>query len=198
MRIYDQLDEMKSLIAQGDWDGIEKAAKKRCEKLAGKEIATEIAEISLTEYSDELEEALKRAYEEAEEAEAPAVYFEYDMDNEWNGALYVCPEYAPEDEEDDDWATNSDSELEAPNKPEFAEIYREDFDEDDIDRGVNGYLIARTVAAFGRCVDSLPEPDFAVCVGFLDQDGIFRIREGEGFVNDEEDFDDEDEMDDEE
>lgn len=189
---------MKSLIAQGDWDGMEKAAKKRCEKLAGKEIAKQISEVNLSEYTDELEEALKRAYEEAEEAEAPAVYFEYDMDTDWNGALYVCPEYAPEDEDDDDWATNSDEELEAPSNPGFAELYRETFDETDEDRGVNGYLIARTVAAFGRCVDALPDPDFAVCVGFLDQEGVFRIREGEGYVDEDYDEDEDDEMDDEE
>lgn len=201
MRIYDQLEEMKEYIAEGDWDGLEKVARKRCEKLAGKDIAAKIDDIELTEYADELEEGLKRAYEEAEELGALAVYFDYDMDNQWNGAFFLCNEYTPEEEEDDDWAADCDDELEGPAMPEMAELYAATFDASDKDRGINGYLIARTVAAFGRVVDSLPDPEnLAVCIGFHDQEGLLRIRENEDMeydLDDEEADEDDDEEDEE-
>lgn len=201
MRIYDQIDEMKDFIAEGDWDGLEKAARKRCEKLAGKEIAKQIAEVDLSEYGEELEEGLKRAYEEAEDIGAAAVNFEYEMENHWNGAFYICSEYSPEDEEDDDWAAVPDEEVEGPSCPELAELFAATFDVNDKDRAINGYLIARTIAAFGRCVDVLPDPEVAVTIGFHDQDGVLRIRESEddGYDSDDDDDmdDDDDEMDEE-
>lgn len=179
MRIYDQIEEMKEFIAEGDWDGLEKAARKRCEKLSGKEVTRKIEEIDLSDYMEELEEGLKRAYEEAEEIDAVAVYFEYEMENQWTGAYFLCSEYNPEEEEDDDWASVPDEELEGPASPEMAELYDAAFDANDKARGVNGYLIARTIATFGRCVDILPDPEVAVCIGFHDQDGVLRIREGD-------------------
>lgn len=196
VRIYDQIEEMKEFIAEGDWDGLEKAAKKRCEKLAGKDKAKKVADVDLTDYVEELEEGLKRAYEEGEELGAMAVYFEYDMENQWNGAYFLCTEYTPEDEEDDDWATACEEEIEGPAAPELAELYASTFDTNDEDRGVNGYLIARTIASFGRCVDILPDPECAVCIGFHDQEGVLRIREGDELEYDVDD-DDEDEDEDE-
>ena len=193
MRIYDQIEEMKEFIAEGDWDGLEKSAQKRCEKLAGKEAAKKIADVDLSDYMEELEEGLKRAYEEGEDLGALAVYFEYDMENHWNGAYYLCTEYSPEDEEDDDWATSADEEIEGPSSPELAGLFVGSFDTNDKDRGVNGYLIARTVAAFGRCVDALPDPECAVCVGFHDQETVLRIREGDELEYDLDDDDDDEE-----
>lgn len=192
MRIYDQIEEMKDFIAEGDWDGLEKAARKRCEKLAGKEVTRQITDIDLSEYMEELEEGLKRAYEEAEEIEAAAINFEYELENHWNGAFYICSEYSPEDEEDDDWAAVPDEEVEGPSCPELAELFAASFDANDKDRGINGYLIARTIAAYGRCVDVLPDPDVAVCIGFHDQDGVLRIREGDELGYEMDDDDDED------
>lgn len=196
MRIYDQIEEMKDFIAEGDWDGLEKAARKRCEKLAGKDAAKKIADVDLADYMEELEEGLKRSYEEAEEIDAVAVYFEYEMENHWTGAFFLCSEYNPEEEEDDDWATVPDEEIEGPAAPELADLFETSFDGDDKDRGINGYLIARTIAAFGRCVDILPDPEVVVCIGFHDQEGVLRIREIED--EDYESDDDDDENDDEE
>lgn len=192
MKIYDQIEEMKDYIAEGDWDGLEKSAKKRCEKLAGKDVAKKISDLDLSDYMEELEEGLKRAYEEAEEIGAAAVNFEYEMENHWNGAFYLFTEYNPEEEEDDDWASVPDEEVEGPSFPELAELFAGGFDTTDKDRGINGYLIARTIATFGRCVDILPDPEVAVCVSFHDQDGVLRIREGDDNGYDSDDDDDED------
>jgi len=196
VHIEDQLEEMRSYIASGDWDGLEKSARKRAEKLAGKDAAAAIAKVDLSQYTEQLGELMKDVFESAEEQEAAAVYFEYDMDNSWSGTFFVCQDYAPEEEEDDDWAADYDEEVEGPELGELAELYESGFDTNDTERGVNGYLIARTIAAFGRAVHEMPDSEFAVCIGFHDQDRVTRIREAEGRMLDSDD--DEDEEDDDE
>ncbi len=195
MRIEDQLEEMRGYIARNDWDGLENTARKRAEKLAGKEIATKIAAVDLSAYSEQLEDAMKDIFESAEDQDAAAVYFEYDMEHQWSSTFFVCPDYSPEDEEDDDWAADADEELEGPECAELAEHFDSEFDATPKERGINGYLIARTIAAFGRCVETMPDGEFAVCIGYHDQDRVTRIREslGHGMNAD----DDEDEEDDE-
>lgn len=193
VRIDEQLAEMRSYISRNDWDGLEKNARKRAEKLAGKEAAAKVADIDLGDYVEQLEDALKEAFEAAEEQEAAAIFFEYDMEHDWSSTLHICQEYNPEDEEDDDWSKEADEELDGPECPELAALYESDFDSDDEERAVNGYLIARTVAAVGRCIEEMPDSDFAVCVGFPDQDLLTRIRETEGrAISDDDDEDDED------
>ncbi len=198
MRIEDQLEEMRSYIANNDWDGLEKNARKRAEKLAGKELAAAVAKVDLSKYTEQLEDVMKDAFESAEQQEASAVYFEYDMDNQWSGTFFVCPDYSPEDDEDDDWAADYDEEFEGPENADLTELYESGFDTDDRERGLNGYLIARTVATFGRCVEEMPDSEFAVCIGFHDQDLVTRIREAEGhLLGGNDDDDDEEEEDDE-
>ncbi|MGI8907616.1 MAG: hypothetical protein ACR2IE_14125 [Candidatus Sumerlaeaceae bacterium] len=196
VRIDDQLEEMRGYIARSDWDGLENNARKRAEKLAGKEITAKIAAVNLSAYSEQLEDAMKDVFESAEEQDAAAVYFEYDMEHNWSGTFFVCHDYMSEDEEDDDWAREGDEEMDGPESPELAEFFDSDFDSSNKERGVNGYLIARSLAVFGRCAETMPDGDFAVCIGYHDQDHVTRIRESHGHSMSGSD-DDEDEEDDE-
>ena len=195
VRIDDQLEEMRPYIARGDWDGLENSARKRAENVAGKEIAAKIAAVDLSSYAEQLEETMKDIFENAEEEEAGAVYFEYDMERQWSSTFFVCPDYVPEEEEDDDWAREADEEVDGPECAELAEFFDPDFDSSTKERGVNGYLIARTIATFGRCVEIMPDSEFAVCIGYHDQDRVTRIRESQGHSMSA--TDDEDEEDDE-
>jgi hypothetical protein len=195
VRIDDQLEEMRGYIARGDWDGLENNARKRAEKLAGKEAASKIAAVDLAAYSEQLEDAMKDVFESAEEQEAAAVYFEYDMDHDWSSTFYVCMDYLPEDEEDDDWAREGEEEMDGPECPELAAFFEAEFDSSNKERGINGYLIARTVATFGRCAETMPDGDFAVCIGYHDQDHLTRIRESHGHSMGAGDDDDEEEDD---
>lgn len=195
VRIDEQLEEMKAYIARTDWDGLENNARKRAEKLAGKEITAKIAAVDMSAYSEQLEDAMKDIFESAEEQDAAAVYFEYDMEHQWSSTFFVCPDYQPEDEEDDEWARESDEELDGPDCPELAEFFESEFDTSAREQGINGYLIARTVAAFGRCAETMPDGEFAVCIGYHDQDQVTRIRESLGHSVNSADDDDEEEDD---
>jgi hypothetical protein len=198
VRIKELLDDMKTYIAAGDWEGLEKHARKRCEKLTGKTQAAQIAELDMSAYVEHLEDTTREVFESAEEHEAAAIVYEFEMENNWAGTFVICPEYTPEEDEDDDWANDCDEEIDGPECPELAEFYEEGFDSTDAEIGVNAYLIARTVAAFGKCVETMPDSEFAVCIGYNDQELFTRIREAEGRALDAVDEEDEEEEDEEE
>jgi hypothetical protein len=60
---------------------------------------------------------------------------------------------------------------------EFGGLYMAGFDRPETAKGINLYLIARTVAVFGRCSERFKDINFAVCIAYHDQDPIMRIYE---------------------
>ena len=85
--------------------------------------------------------------------EAKAIYFEYNLDNEWDSQFYICEEYFSLEEEDDDWASEWTYDVEGPKSIELADVYAENgFDINEKAIGINLYLIARTVCSFYECV----------------------------------------------
>ena len=104
------------------------------------------------------------ALQAAARCRANAVYFEYDLDNDWQSAFFLCEKYKPESAQDDDWACDWIENFSGPDFPEASDIYRENhFDRTPIAKGSTLYLIARTVAAFGRCFEQAPSPAITTC-----------------------------------
>ena len=73
--------------------------------LASKGYAERIKAIYLGAYEESIRLALYEAIQIATSEEAKAIYFEYDLDNEWDSQFYICEEYFSLEEEDDDWAS---------------------------------------------------------------------------------------------
>lgn len=65
--------------------------------------------------------------------------------------------------------------------PDFSEasvFYLENhFDRTPLAKGSTLYLVARTIAAFGRCVKELEASGLTICIAFHDQTPITRISE---------------------
>ena len=182
MKIFDHLDKMYEDICESEWDDVETKYRELTLKLAGTKIVREIDAIDIDDYEKSIMQTLYEAVETAEKASAGAIYFEYDMDNNWQGCFYICPAYYREEEEDEDWATDYDEEIEGPDLPAYADIYNEygGAGGNKAEIGTTLYLIARTVCAFWRCVEQLPyTPALAICIGYHGQDYIWRIREME-------------------
>lgn len=178
MDIFKLLNRLHKLAPKGQWDALEEHYYEKAVKLAGQKTADLIRNVDVTSYSQTIETALRKTVEEALEENAAAILYEYDLDNEWTGQICWCSEYFPEDKaESDDWAAGAIG-NELPPFPELARYYDEDFSGSKSTSGTNAYLIARTTAMFGRCVDKLPPLDMAVCIAFHDQDPLTRIREG--------------------
>ena len=93
--------------------------------LASTEYAERIKVIDVESYKVSIRVGLDAAVEMATNEEAKAIYFEYDLDNEWTSQFYICEEYAPLEEEDDDWASEWTYDVEGPESVELADMYNE-------------------------------------------------------------------------
>ena len=177
MNIYNYIEQMSSYINAKDWQGLESNFKKNAEFLAGKEHASEIAEVDLSSYQNSLCAKLSIAVEKARNSNAKAIYFEYDLDNDWQSYFFVCQNYNQQTIQNDDWACDWIDELKGNDFSLFGDLYVTGFDSTEVAKGVNLYLIARTIATFGRCCEMHQDNNFAICIAFHDQDPIMRIYE---------------------
>ncbi|SFX84754.1 hypothetical protein SAMN04487866_1441 [Thermoactinomyces sp. DSM 45891] len=146
-----------------------------CAGFASKEDAERIKAINLETYKGELETSLLEVLNLSKERLTRAIYYEYDLDNNWDSHFFLCSNYRPLAEQDDDWACDWEDVVKGPNLKEFAEIYSENgFDSSSKAIGITLYLTARTVCAFASvCYGT--DRNIPLCIGFHDQDPIVRI-----------------------
>ncbi|PET36301.1 hypothetical protein CN514_24665 [Bacillus sp. AFS001701] len=113
------------------------------------------------------------------ELDSKAIYFKYDLDHNWESAFYICEEYIPLVEGDEDWACNWTDEFRGPSLKQFGEIYEKDgFDRSNLAIGTTIFLVARTVISYIRALDELPNQiSIPIRIAFHDQDTIIRINE---------------------
>lgn len=162
MNIYDYIEQMTSHINAKEWDSLESHFKSVAESLAGKEYISKIAEVNLSSYQNSLCKELSFAVKKARNLSAKAVYFEYDLDNEWQSYFFVCQDYNPQTLGDDGWACDYLDKVEGSSLPPLGDLYISDFDSTETAKGANLYLIARTIVAFGRCCEKYQDEKFAI------------------------------------
>ncbi|ENB9403775.1 TPA: hypothetical protein ACGW5B_001813 [Bacillus paranthracis] len=174
MDMFQYLEEMQEDIFLLSVERIELKYFEICSMLASAEYAERIKAIDLESYKEGIRGGLDAAVEMTTDEEAKAIYFEYDLDNEWNSQFYICEEYAALEEEDDDWASEWIYDVEGPKCIELADVYAENgFDTNEKAMGITLYLIARTVCSFiSAC--SVVQSSIPICIGFHDQDPIIR------------------------
>ena len=175
--IYDQLDELQMQLRTHPLSRIEEYYYTRCRDIAGNATANQIKAVPLDEYQKKLTEELQQSLTRIKKGEGRAVYFEYDMDDNWQGSFYLCTEYVPNE---DEWACEWEDVLEGPSLPDFGEcIMTYGFDKNETSVAVTMYLIARTVCAFSDVVNSVKEAkSVPIAIGYHDQDGIFHVNNG--------------------
>lgn len=129
--------------------------------------------VSLEDYQAQLEKGLHRAFQLAKRTFSQAVYFEYDLDNNWDSVFTVCKEYFPPEADNEDWAVPGPGtrDFPGPSLPEFAELYT------NFDTPETLSLIAATVLVFAKaCRNAASDPHgVQLCIAFHDQDPIFRL-----------------------
>jgi len=172
--IFQYLDEMQEDIFSLAVGQIEVKYYDMCSMLASGMHAERIKLIPLDTYEESMRIGVREALEVVECEEAKAIYFEYNLDNEWDSQFYICEEYVPLEEEDDDWASEWTYNIEGPRSVELADMYAENgFDTNEKAIGITLYLIARTVCSF-MSVCSEVKSNIPICIGFHDQDPIIR------------------------
>jgi hypothetical protein len=176
----DLLDKFRPLLRKQAWSAVEALGMRQATKLASKEQAESIAAIDTGRYEAALRRMLAKSLTLAAKQDALALYFEFDLDNEWSSACFACSEYRPERAHDDEWACDCDGSVTGPRFAKFAELYQTTqgtFDGSDFSRGTTALLIARTLACTGSALKVSPKPTIPICVGYHDQDRVFRIWE---------------------
>jgi hypothetical protein len=177
--IFEHLNSIRAVAATKDWNALESKYRATCEELSGLELAAKISALDFVSYEEALMYPLRETVSLASKSEAAAIYFEFDLDNAWSSAFFVCPDYRPEVEGDDDWAAEYDDEVEGPDFPEASDLYLENgFDRSDRAIGATLYLVARTLVALGRTVVRTDCGAINVCAGFHEQDPVVRLQEG--------------------
>ena len=179
MNIFEHLDELQVDLRRKNLNEIEEKYFNLCCELAGADRASAIKQVDLNNYLNYLKSGLGQSIKIAQEQAARAIYFEYDLDNNWDSTFFICEEYNVLEDEDDDWASDWSEDFEGPSLEQFANIYELDgFGGDNAAIGSTVYLVARTVSAFTRAYKSLSDKSSAaVCIAFHDQDPIIRIKE---------------------
>lgn len=184
LHVAETLERMEPDVSAGRWDRVETSGREACLRLAGPAAVKQIDAVSLRGYQSELRTGLERAVKSAREVGAIAIYFEYDLDNDWEGQFFLCGEYVPQLELEtadggEDWASDWLEALPGPSQGELARVYASQggFAETPEQAGRTAFLVARTVATFGRAAEGLDTQRLALCVAYHDQSGIMRIRE---------------------
>ncbi|PEB59518.1 hypothetical protein COM79_02265 [Bacillus cereus] len=174
MDIFQDLEEMQEDVFSLAVEQIEAKYYDICCMLASTECAERIKAIDLESYKESIRVGLDAAVEMATNEEAKAIYFEYDLDNEWDSQFYICEEYFPMEEEYDDWASEWTYNIEGPGSVELADMYNENgFDTSEKAIGITLYLIAKTLCSF-ISIRSEVQSNIPICIGFHDQDPIMR------------------------
>jgi len=178
MTIYERLAEMNPYIERSDWDGLERGYLSIAASLVGAPVLKRAEAVDFSQYEAGLRKPLGQALTRAGEPGVKAIYFEYDLDNNWKSAFYLCLSYFSEDQQDNDWAADWEQRIPGPDLPAASTVYREHgFAKTDTAKGITLYLVARTVASFGRVVSQARRIGKPICIGFHDQDPIMRMRE---------------------
>ncbi|WP_195696752.1 hypothetical protein [Priestia megaterium] len=177
MNIFDCLDELQAELFEKSYEELEAKYYELCSTNVEGNEAKRIRNINVDIFEAQLKSSFQEVLHITNEHSAKAIYFEYDMENNWESIFFVCEEYSSLSEGDDGWASDWIDEIEGPSHKEFAQVYKENgFDTTDKARAITLFLIVRTLIAFGTVAKSM-KLDVPLCIGFHDQDPVMRIKE---------------------
>lgn len=173
MDIYQFVVDNQRLIDERDWDGYEQSAQVAARGLTTKRRAHKVADTDLSEYIRALEQLIRSAVADADERSATALYFEYDLDNGWESAAFFCQSFEPPIVPFVEWPADFEEHVQGPGLPQFSRAFRRyGWTDTDESKAMVILTVARTIAAFGRALDSVGAGPRPWAIGFHDQDPI--------------------------
>lgn len=174
--IFAELTKMQDRLLTNTWDVFQTHYEGQC-AAANPEVARQIADTELNYYNDRHYDAYCKALKKARSADALAIYFEYDIDNDWQSSFFVCKEYADLEVGDDDWACRWLAQVRGSCISKFAGVYNatDKFCRTPEATAITLFLIARTAAALKMTVARKPPGTIKICIGFHDQNPIHRL-----------------------
>jgi uncharacterized protein (TIGR02996 family) len=160
---------MWPFVQKRDYGGLEEAYRADCVKHAGEAAAKAVDDLPFNRYQTALTTGLKRAIAGCDAENATAIYLRIRPDIQWDGKYHVSNAVVANAFEPHEEYSYSGpvTEFDAPSFPEAAGVRDEYRDRKPLDPGgVRHYLLARTVAAFGRCLarNKAPVPVYFSCM----------------------------------
>jgi uncharacterized protein (TIGR02996 family) len=166
---------MNRFVLAQDYAGLEAEYRRLCEELSGELLTREIDELPFDRYAKKLHKGYKRAVTGLAAKLGRCIFLRLRPDIEWQGKFHVqandpgikepCEEFSYE---------GPKAEFAGPSFPEAARIYAQrPIFEGTQPSGAALYLLARTIAAFGRCVSAFSDP---APVYFSCMYAVFRMK----------------------
>lgn len=183
---YDEfLNLVQTFVKHNDWAGLESYFNQYCAHFISDKIAADIQKVDLADCGVYLRNKALEALKLGKAYNVSAIYYEYNMWNDWASQFYICPDYNPVGANDDGWVQMFiplKGELEGyepsadNNSFEFSKAL---FDCKNIEErtAAEYYLAARTTAVFGRAIEEIDFGNIALCCGFQGQQSVTRIYE---------------------
>ncbi len=171
---------LNTFSRRNDWPNLEPHFYQLACQHAGPELASLIRSVDLTDYTARLQEFLYQECLRLSHHAVRALYFEFDPAHLWDSRLFICDRYTRGAAGDETWASHWIDSVSGPNLPEFARLYQQHGGlngKNETETAVSFYMIARTVAAYGKAVDSAPTHKMAVCIGHRGQARLTRVLE---------------------
>lgn len=164
------LRAMNRLVRARDYTGLENAYRRLCQALAGAEIRAEIDCLPFDDYEEKLHEGVQKVLDILPKKRGKAIYLRIRSDIQWMGEFHLQANdlAVTGDEVPQEFSHEAPiAAIQGPDFPEAAQIYqRHPLHAGTRPSGPALYLLARTLAAFGRCLAGydLPTPVYFSCV----------------------------------
>ena len=180
MNYYNYFLDFEKFIIDGDLKGAEDFALKTAKELGlSDRLLKTINSVDVSKYEKSIEEAIPEAIEVAKEFNAKAIYFDYDIYNDWDSYLFICSDYNDIEKDDEDWSTKWVASINTVSLFDYADIFlkeaNQDFFEGSNDTAILLMLIAKTNILFAKAALKYKDCGFKICIGYHDQDIATRI-----------------------
>lgn len=173
-RFSSELRLMPFWVRRRDWPGLDGHFRRFAAHTCGAKVADAIAAVDLAEYRRDLADALQLALHAAAEERASVIAYLHRPHEDWSGAFCVYQRSPISPEGDQRRMGTCVAEVPGPPCTDLARIF---FAHGDTLNTVALYLVARTVAALGRCLDELPSDDITLCLAVEGDGGLLWLRE---------------------
>jgi uncharacterized protein (TIGR02996 family) len=162
------LYDMNRYIARRDYPGPEAEYRRLCEEFSGEEAAREIDALSFDRYEEELRRGFERAVAALEQKGGRCVFLRLRPDIEWKGDFHVHRDDPDIREPREEFSYEGPmGGAVGPRFREAADIYaRQSLFSGTRPSGTALYLLAKTVAALGRCSGAVADrvPVYFSCI----------------------------------
>lgn len=173
-RFSEELIVMRYWICRADWGGLEAHFRTFAERTCGRPTAIAAASVDLDEYRRRLARGLRDAVAAADGNGPSVIVYLHRPDEAWTGAFCVYRSVGPVAAAPARRMDACIAEVAGPTCAPFAELFLR---HGDALNAVALFLIARTVAALGRCTDLVPLDRSALCMAFEGDGGLVWLRE---------------------